>query len=108
MRIEIGQLDKDLAIEQAETMAAKIQGQTSALRFVSVLMGIFGIIALLLCAMGVYGIVANSVNKRRREIGIRMAPRGTAVPRIKKCRCEGHVPGSRGFVCRLGRVFGVG
>lgn len=73
MRIEIAQLDKDLAIEQAETVATKIQGQAGALRFVSVLMGIFGIVALVLCAMGVYGIVANSVTERQREIGIRMA-----------------------------------
>jgi ABC-type antimicrobial peptide transport system permease subunit len=73
VRIEIGQLDKDLAFEQAETMAAKIQGQASALRFVAFLMGIFGLIALILCAMGVYGIVANSVTERQRDIGIRMA-----------------------------------
>jgi ABC-type antimicrobial peptide transport system permease subunit len=39
---------------------------------VAFLMGIFGIIALILCAMGVCGIVANSVAERRHEIGIRM------------------------------------
>jgi putative ABC transport system permease protein len=73
VRFEFGQLDKDLALEQVETMASKIQSQSSALRFVSVLMGIFGVTALVLCTMGVYGIVAYSVAERKREIGIRMA-----------------------------------
>jgi ABC-type antimicrobial peptide transport system permease subunit len=69
----IEELDPAQPITLLQTMSDKINGQASALRFVAVLMGLFGIVATLLSAAGVYGLVAYSVAERRREIGIRMA-----------------------------------
>jgi putative ABC transport system permease protein len=69
----VEQLDPTQPITLLQTMSDKINGQASALRFVAALMGLFGIVAILLSAAGIYGLIAYSVAERRREIGIRMA-----------------------------------
>jgi putative ABC transport system permease protein len=73
VRSIVEQLDPTQPITLLQTMSDKINGQASALRFVAVLMGLFGIVAILLSAAGIYGLIAYSVAERRREIGIRMA-----------------------------------
>jgi len=69
----VEELDPAQPITLLQTMSDKINGQASALRFVAVLMGLFGIVAILLSAAGIYGLIAYSVAERRREVGIRMA-----------------------------------
>jgi predicted permease len=73
VRNEMHQLDRNLAVETVETMSAKIARQAAALRYVASLMIIFGMAALVLCSMGVYGLVSYSVAERGHEIGIRVA-----------------------------------
>jgi putative ABC transport system permease protein len=69
----VAELDPAQPLTLLQSMSDKINGQASALRFVAVLMGLFGIVAVLLSAVGIYGLIAHSVAERRREIGIRMA-----------------------------------
>jgi len=73
VRSEIRELDPDLALEDVESMSELIATQASGLQFVAVLMGGFGVVALILAAVGVYGVMSNGVTERWREIAIRIA-----------------------------------
>lgn len=73
VRSELRWIDSNIAIENPRTMTKLIAEQTNGLQYVASLMAFFGGIALILTIIGIYGVVAQSVNERKREIGIRMA-----------------------------------
>jgi putative ABC transport system permease protein len=62
-----------LPVTDVASMSRVVWGQTGRQRFSMLLMGIFGTVALLLAAIGIYGLMAYTVEQRRQEIGIRLA-----------------------------------
>ena len=73
IRKAIWSIDKDQPIARIATMEDLLAASASERRFALVLFEAFGIVALLLAAMGIYGVLSGSVAERTREIGIRSA-----------------------------------
>jgi putative ABC transport system permease protein len=72
-RAQVAAIDRDQPVYQLKTLEAVFNDQLSGFRFLAVLMGIFGFVALFLSSIGVYAVMAHSVNERTHEIGVRMA-----------------------------------
>ncbi len=73
VRNAIWSVDKDEPIIRVATMDKILAVSTGERRFAMILFEAFGLVALILAATGIYGVLSGSVNERMREIGVRSA-----------------------------------
>jgi len=96
VRTIVRQLDSTVALNEVRTLETDVNDSIGIIRIMGVLMGAFGVVALALSALGVYGVLSENVAQRTREIGIRVAlgatprtVRGLVMGQALKLTCIG-------------------
>jgi putative ABC transport system permease protein len=101
VRGEIAALDRELPPGELRTLAEIVEGSLERQRFLLRLLGAFGALALLLAAVGVYGVVSYSVVERIPEVGVRLAVGASPGDIIRLILRDGLALGAVGVVIGL-------
>jgi predicted permease len=102
VREAIRGVDPALPLTELAPLTQVVADTVSAPRFLTILLAIFGGIALLLAVVGLYGVVATAVRQRRREIGIRLALGARPAAVVRRTLSRSMVPVAIGLAMGLG------
>jgi predicted permease len=101
-------IDPEVALPVVEPLTEQVSGSVAADRLQAVLFAGFGAAALLLAALGVYGVLAYTVSLRRREFGVRLALGSQRAALVKLVLLEASRPLAIGLAAGLGLAFLAG
>jgi predicted permease len=107
IRSVIGQMDKNLPIFEIHTETEQIDRQLFQERLIARLSSFFGLLALVLACIGLYGLLSYEVTRRTREIGIRMALGAKAGDVLRAVIAQGITLAAVGIAIGMGVALGV-
>jgi putative ABC transport system permease protein len=105
IRRELALVDKDLPAANVKTLEEYLAASVAGQRFSVRLLGVFAIAALLLAALGIYGVVTYSVAQRMPELGIRMALGADKRAIVRLVLADAQRPVALGVIVGLAAAF---
>jgi hypothetical protein len=102
VRAEVSALSPALVVDYVRSMDQQIDGSLVRERVLALLSSAFALLALLLCCIGLYGVIAYDVTRRSRDLGIRLALGG------QRAAVLGRVLSDAVLVSGLGVAIGLG
>ena len=101
VRSEVHALDPNLPVYNVKTVTQMIDERISPKRLMTYILGVFALVALLLAAVGIYGVMSYAVTQRTQEIGIRIALGAQTLDVLKLVVKNGMV------LCLIGVIIGL-
>jgi putative ABC transport system permease protein len=104
---EVQAIDKDQPVADVRTMDQLLSSSIARTKFSALLLIVFAIVALVLAAVGIYGVMAYSVEQRTHEIGIRMALGAGRVDVVAMVVRQGMILAGAGVVIGLAAALAL-
>ena len=101
----VQELEKELPVTRVLPMTRLMQDAVARQRLSTVLLAVFALVAIVLAAVGLYGVVAHNVTERTREIGVRMALGAKRSEVLKLFVMHGLATAAVGTVCGLAGAY---
>jgi putative ABC transport system permease protein len=105
VRASLRAVERGVAISRTGTMADVVAGRLAEPRAYTILLGAFAALALMLAAVGLYGVIAYSVTQRTREMGIRLALGSTPAALVASMLRTGATLTAAGIVMGLAAAY---